>query len=94
MESVIYHLHAGELDKRFVKSIKSLFRGQNLKLTISPEAQETANPDVLEKLRMSEESATSYILPSSDWDKLMLQVEEDTPADEIIRFVQSYRVNK
>ena len=55
-----YHIHANELDIKFVNSLKSLFADKKLKITVSAEHDETeyllSNPENAKRLLKSIEN--------------------------------------
>lgn len=94
MESATFHLHSEDLDETVMKSIRTLFPGY---ITISVERQEPkeiTNPELLARIRESEESDFSYVLEPDEWAKLMQKVEEDAPSEEIIDFIATHKVYK
>ena len=90
MDSVVFHLESQELDYAFFKNIKSLFKGQKLTITVTPEPKEITNPDLLAKLSRSEESDIEYTIPAQDFVTLTDRFFEDNDFD-IIGAIKSYK---
>lgn len=89
MDSIVFHLDSQELDLAFVKSLKSLFKGQKLTITVTPEAKEITNP-VLAKLARNEQSTVEYTIPAKDFTTLADRFLENNDFD-VVEAIKSYK---
>ncbi len=80
MSSVVFHLESQELDSKFLKNLKSLFKGQKITITVTTEPKEITNPKLLEKIKQSEESK-GYIIPSDELTVLAERFIDDNDFD-------------
>ena len=90
MDSIVFHLDSQELDLAFVKSLKSLFKGQKLTITVTPEAKEITNPDLLAKLARNEQSTVEYTIPAKDFTTLANRFLENNDFD-VVEAIKSYK---
>lgn len=89
MDSIVFHLDSQELDLAFVKSLKSLFKGQKLTITVTPEAKEITNP-VLAKLARNEQSTVEYTISAKDFTTLSDRFLENNDFD-VVEAIKSYK---
>lgn len=81
MQSVTYHLDAGELDDRLIDSIKSLFKSGRVTVTVETGEKEITNTDLLEKIRKNQSSAVSYVFEGDAFDKISNKLLNDEEVD-------------
>jgi hypothetical protein len=89
MSSVVFHIESQELDNKFLKNLKSLFKGQKLMITVTPEPKDITNPELLEKIRRSEQSK-GYTVPSDDFNALVDRFEKNDDFD-IAEAIKTYK---
>ncbi len=93
MDSAIFHLDSDELDKDFLKKIKSLFKNQKITLVVMP--QKKVNYDSKSgSIQNIKEPEFEYVVPGKDFEKLTDQFFEDETFDiaKAIRQYQSIRL--
>ena len=70
MNSMVFNVESQELDYAFFKNIKSLFKGQKLTITVTPEPKEITNPKLLATLAHNEQSDISYTMSADEFDNI------------------------
>lgn len=70
MNSIVFNVESQELDLAFLKRLKSLFKGQRLTITVTPEPKEITNPELLARLAHNEQSDISYTMSAEEFDKI------------------------
>lgn len=92
MESVTFELAAEELDQRFVDSIKKLFKGNKIVITVAPKTKQYAS-GIGNVADVASESNVAYHIPADVFVNLTDKVFEDETFDIMSEF-RKYKVEE
>ena len=92
MDAVIYHLHADELDKKLLKSIKALFKGR-ITLTISADTEEQTQPSLQDIIEEGEKVGYSYKFSAEEFSRIASDFEKNPDMD-VTSVFEAHKVYK
>lgn len=64
--TVTYEIDADELNENFLESLRSLFKGRRLKLTVEEEQGVVSNPVMIKKLNEALNSPDAYVFKENE----------------------------
>ena len=89
METAIFHLSAEKLDARLLKSLKILFKGQEIEITVRAKLTRTLD----ELLESREKASVTYDVPGEAFADIFDRVSEDENFD-VVAAIRQYKVEK
>jgi len=92
MDTITFELAAEELDQRFVESIKALFKGNKIVITVASKTKQYKS-DIGNISDVASESKVSYHIPADVFANLTDKVFEDETFDIMSEF-RKYKVEE
>ena len=93
MQTAIFQLPVDQLDARLLESLKILFKGQIVEITVKPSVQKRNGYELEERLSAVQEAKVTYEVPSNDWDALLNRATADETFD-VIEAIRTYKVDR
>lgn len=93
METAIFRLPAEKLDARLLKSLKLLFAGQEIEITVRARSEAKPRKTLDEILEAREKAEVTYDVPGEAFADIFDRVSEDENFD-VVAAIRRYKVEK